>query len=133
MKKQVTTALTTLSLVAASAGTALAQSAPQITVERNEAIRILDVGRLISSLIGAAIVLSALMVLGYLILGGIQWITSGGDKGKTEQARSKITAAIIGLAIVASAFAIMQIISFFFGVNIFGSGLQDTISNIKPY
>jgi hypothetical protein len=43
-------------------------------------------------LIGAGIA-----ALFYLILGGLQWITSGGDKAGVEAAREKITAAMIGL------------------------------------
>ncbi|MCD8484395.1 hypothetical protein LRY65_00855 [Candidatus Woesebacteria bacterium] len=117
-----------------AAGAALAQSVPQVTVDQDQAnIKITDVGRLLSSAIGAALLISAILVFGYLILGGIQWITSGGDKGKTESARNKITAALVGLAIVASSYAIMQIIAYFFGINIFGSGISDTLQQIKPY
>ncbi len=117
-----------------SASAALAQSLPAINVSQDKAnVKIVDVGQLLSSFIGAAILIAALLVFGYLVLGGIQWITSGGDKGKTESARNKITAALVGLAIVASAYALMQIIAYFFGVNIFDSGIQDTIQKIRPY
>ena len=47
-----------------------------------------------------ASIAAALAAFFYLILGGFQWITSGGDKAGTEAAREKITAAFIGLAIV---------------------------------
>ena len=53
-----------------------------------------------------------------LVWGGIQWIMSGGDKAKTEEARNRITAALVGLAIVASAWAIMKLVEYFFGLNI---------------
>lgn len=120
--------------VLSSASVAFAQQLPTITVESSRAnVQITDVGQLLTSFIGAAILVSALLVFGYLVLGGVQWITSGGDKGKTEAARNKITAALVGLAIVASAYAIMQIIAYFFGVNIFGSGIQETIQKIRPY
>ncbi len=118
----------------ATAGAAFAQELPRISVNQEDAnVRITDVGKLLSSAIGAALLLSALLVFGYLVMGGIQWITSGGDKGKTEAARNKITAALVGLAIVASSYAIMQIIAFFFGINIFGGGITDTLQTIKPY
>lgn len=116
------------------AGAAFAQSLPAINVNESKAnVKITDVGQLISSGVGAAILVSALLVFGYLVLGGIQWITSGGDKGKTESARNKITAALVGLAIVASSYAIMRIIGFFFGVNIFDGGIGETLNTIKPY
>lgn len=77
-----------------------------------------DIGGLISAGINAAIIIAALLTFVFLIWGGIQWLTSGGDKTAYEAARGRITAALIGLAIVASAFALMKIIEAFFGVNI---------------
>ncbi len=134
MKKKLVAAGSSVVGFLTAAGVALAQEIPQITVSQEQAnVRITDVGRLLSSAIGAALLISAILVFGYLILGGIQWITSGGDKGKTESARNKITAALVGLAIVASSYAIMQIIAYFFGINIFGSGITDTLQQIKPY
>lgn len=50
------------------------------------------------------------LVLIYLVWGGIQWITSGGDKAGTEAARGKITGAIVGIIIVAVSFAIYRLL-----------------------
>lgn len=76
----------------------------------------------ITSLVSAGIiiilVIAALVFLFMLILGGIRYITSGGDKGATEAARSQITAALIGLVIVFAAWAIINLISLFFGIDI---------------
>lgn len=77
----------------------------------------LEVSDLIASLINGAILLAALAVLLYLILGGFQWLTSGGDKGKTEGARNKITSALIGLLIVVASWAIYQLVLRFFDIN----------------
>jgi hypothetical protein len=55
-----------------------------------------------------------------LVLGGIKWITSGGDKGQTEAARAQITAAFVGLVIVLAAWAILGVVSAFFNVNLLG-------------
>ena len=76
----------------------------------------LSVADLIASLINGAILVAALAVLLYLILGGFQWLTSGGDKGKTEGARNKITSALIGLLIVLASWAIFNLILRFFGL-----------------
>lgn len=132
-KKTFATVATLASGAYLTATTALAQNPPTINITREENVKITDVGQLISSFLGVALLLSALMVFGYLILGGIQWITSGGDKGKTESARNKITAALVGLAIVASSYALMQIIAYFFGINIFDGGFSNTLQQIKPY
>ncbi|MEN8253601.1 MAG: hypothetical protein ABFQ62_04470 [Patescibacteria group bacterium] len=82
-----------------------------------------DLGELISKGLTFVIAIAALMVFLYLIWGGIDWITSGGDKAKTDQARQKIIAAVIGLIIVAASFAILTIVLNFLGIN----SLQDAI------
>lgn len=89
----------------------------QVTVNINSAgFRIDDVGSLLTGLLNMVMFVAALLVFAYLIWGGIQWITSGGDKGKTEEARNKITAAIIGLAVLAASYAIFLIVLSFLGV-----------------
>ncbi len=74
-----------------------------------------DMGTLINATLTFVMVIAALLVLFYLIWGGIEWITSGGDKSKTESARNKITAAVIGIVILAAAFAIFQLVITFLG------------------
>ncbi len=75
-----------------------------------------SLGNLISGLVTASIIVGALTAFLYLILGGFQWITSGGDKGKTEEAQKKITNAVIGLVIVAAAYAIISVVVTFLGI-----------------
>lgn len=87
-----------------------------------------NLGSLINSALNLVIIVALLLVFLYLILGGIQWITSGGDKGKTEEARNKITAAVIGIIILAAAYALVQFVSYILG---FGT-LQGAIETIKP-
>jgi hypothetical protein len=74
-----------------------------------------DFGRLINGVLSFVMVIAALMVFLYLIWGGIEWITSGGDKGKTETARNKITSAVIGLIVVAASYAILTLALNFLG------------------
>ncbi|NIT03679.1 hypothetical protein GTO10_01980 [Candidatus Saccharibacteria bacterium] len=45
-----------------------------------------------------------------LIMGGIQYMTSGGDKIGVEQARGRITSAVIGLVIVLGAWLIVNVV-----------------------
>jgi len=82
------------------------------------------VGSLISSVVGMVLVLAFALTLAYLLTGGVQWITSNGDKTMLESARNKITHAIIGLIIVASAFAIFMIVGQFFGLTGSGTDIQ---------
>lgn len=74
-----------------------------------------DITALITSLLSIAIAAVALLVFFYLIWGGLEWIMSGGDKSKTEQARSKIMAAVVGLIIVAASYAVVQLLVRFLG------------------
>lgn len=81
-----------------------------------------DIGSLITAVLSFVMIIAALLVFLYLILGGIEWITSGGDKGKTESARNKITSAVIGIIILAASWAILLLILQFLG---FEGGLSD--------
>ena len=74
-----------------------------------------DFGKLLNAVLSIVMVIAALMVFLYLIWGGIEWITSGGDKGKTESARNKITSAVIGLIVVAASYAILTLVLNFLG------------------
>ncbi len=79
----------------------------------------LTIGGIVSGLIRLILVVAALVFFFILVIGGIRWIASGGDKAQTEAARNQITAALVGLVIVFAAWAIVQLINTFFGVNIF--------------
>lgn len=69
-----------------------------------------DFGTFISSLLNLVMVIAALLVFVYLIWGGIDWITAGTDKGKTDGARTKITNAVIGLIVLAASYAILTLV-----------------------
>lgn len=73
-----------------------------------------DIGVLFNNILTFVFIIAALLVFFYLIWGGIDWITSGGDKGQTEKARNKITAAIVGLIVLLASFAILQLVLRFF-------------------
>ena len=99
------------------ASQAFAQS---LGVPQPDGFEIEDLGLLVSRMIAVALMIAGILVFVYLVWGGIQWITSGGDKAKTEEARARITAALVGLAIVAAAWAVMQLIAYFFGISVIG-------------
>lgn len=129
--KKVRTALisagTTLSALFATATTVLAQRNVDLSDTSVDPGRgfATDIGTLINAILSFVMVLAALLVFFYLIWGGIEWITSGGDKGQTEKARNKITAAVIGLIILAASYAILTLVLRFLGFN----NLNDVLSN----
>ena len=78
-----------------------------------------SLGTLIGNVVGFAIVIGAVLTLLWLVLGGIEWITAGGDKSKVEQARDRITQALIGFVIVMASWAIWSLVTRnFFGLDL---------------
>lgn len=75
-------------------------------------------GQLISNLVGALFIAGFLLAFMELLLGGISWITAGGDKQKLETARDKITNSIIGLIIVGATYALTSLVAKFFGLDL---------------
>jgi len=91
-----------------------------------------NIGVLLGNIIIAAMVIAGLMVFFYLIMGGIQYISSGGDKAQAEAARNRITYALIGLVIVVGSFAITKLIEAFFGINIINFKLPSASKVVTP-
>jgi hypothetical protein len=83
----------------------------------------LTVDGIISGGISIALVVVSVVFFFILVLGGLKWVTSGGDEKKVGEARSQITNALIGLAIVFAAWAIMNLIGRVFGITIIGNSL----------
>ena len=106
--------------------TAASAFASQIQVSENVEGFATDLGDVINGVLSFVMVIAALLVLFYLIMGGIEWITSGGDKGKTESARNKITAAVIGIIILAASFAILNLVLNFLGFDNLNAALDFT-------
>jgi hypothetical protein len=75
-------------------------------------------GIIFSSVWRAMIILGGLALLMYLVWGGAEWVLAGGDKGKVENARNKITQGIIGMCILAATVAIAVFLSQVFGINL---------------
>ena len=122
--KKLTTAISVTALMAWFTMPAFAQN---IAVTKPTELRITDAGKFIQALVGLIFIVAALLVFVFLVWGGIQWMTSGGDKAATEAARNRITAALIGLGIVAVSWALVAIVGRFFGFDL------TTLSVPTPY
>ena len=75
------------------------------------------IGSIVGGVIGLLIIGAFIGAFLYLLLGGLEWITAGGDKAKLQSSRDKITNAIIGLLIVAASWAVMSLVSGFVGIS----------------
>ena len=64
------------------------------------------------------IILGGIAVLINLLMAGVNWVTGGGEKGKVEEAKTRITQSIIGFAVLAAVAAIAIFLSYPFGINL---------------
>ena len=74
----------------------------------------LQVGDIVQGLITLSLIVASVVFFFMLVLGGVRWITSGGDEGKVKEARGQVTQALVGLAVVFSAWAILRLVQTLF-------------------
>lgn len=55
-------------------------------------------------------VLADVLAIAFVIIAGIQWATSGGDKQKVQSSRNRLMYSIIGLIVISLSFFIVQTI-----------------------
>lgn len=72
----------------------------------------------ISAIIGVITIGAAVWFMFQLLVGGLGWLSSGGEKAKLTEARDRITNAFIGLIIVVAAWGIIAITGQFLGFEI---------------
>jgi len=81
---------------------------------------ITDIGTLTNVIVRNAFTIAGIVALFLLIFGGIQFIVGagGGDSKQMDKGKQAITAAIIGLAVVAASIWIVQIIETITGMKL---------------
>ena len=70
-----------------------------------------DIAKVVGSVINVALSLVGLIFLILMVYGGYLWLTSRGDEGQIDKSKEIIRAAIIGLVIVMSAYAITVLVT----------------------
>ncbi len=87
--------------------------------------------QLISSTIGVITVVAIIWFTIQLLIGAVSIISSGGDKGKNEQAKAKITSALTGLVVVIAGVFLTNLIGTLLGLpNILDIG--SLIEGLRP-
>lgn len=76
----------------------------------------------ISNIIGFLTAVAIIWFIFQFLLGAIGWISAGGDKGKLEQARSKLANAFVGIIIVFTALVLVSAVGALLGINILNFG-----------
>lgn len=80
--------------------------------------RFFDIGEVITLLLPYVFVIAGLLLFGYLIWGGFEFLTSAGDPEKIKSAQSKLVGAIVGFVIVLASYWLVQILEVIFGISI---------------
>lgn len=92
-----------------SSGVALAVSVLPVYAIDNPT-KFEDIPALIGGIFNAILAIVGALALILLAIGGIQYMTSGGDKIAVESARGRITSAVVGLMIVFGAWIVINFI-----------------------
>jgi hypothetical protein len=77
-----------------------------------------NLGDLLSAILTLVFFVAGLAFFINLLIGGLQWISSGGDPKALESARGRLMNSFVGLVIVVSAFAVALIIETVLGIQI---------------
>ncbi|GAB4026366.1 MAG: hypothetical protein Fur0011_1820 [Candidatus Microgenomates bacterium] len=78
--------------------------------------------KLISNILVVLTVVAGIAFVLYFLLGGLNWITAGGDKGKIEKAKGMMTGGAIGLIIIVLSYSITWIVGAALGLKILEPG-----------
>jgi len=78
-----------------------------------------DIGTFINAAIQLAFIVAIIVALAMLVWGAVEWIFSGGNKESVDGARKRIVNALIGLTILAVAFAIITLAGSFLNIDLF--------------
>lgn len=101
----------------------LALALPSLAFAQNQLVPteispVQNLVKVIQSVIRFILLAAFVLAFIFLIIGGIRWITAGGDEKAVAGARGMITGALIGLVIVLVAYALIRTVEIFFNVSI---------------
>ena len=88
-----------------------------INSEVSPFFKIKSIDGFLHNFIQIALIVASISTLFYLLWGGIEYLTSGGEQEKAKSAKSKITQAIAGLAITAIVWIFWRLIVYFLGIS----------------
>lgn len=77
------------------------------------------ISKFLNNLITLIYTISFVVFVFMLLWGGFQWLSSGGEKEAIGEARQRIIHALIGIVILAVAFAIFEVVGTFTGFKFF--------------
>ena len=109
--KKIITIITTLTYVLLTASPVQALiTNPVLPVDLGSGSPETGLARMIANIWKSFVVIGGLFFVIYFAWGGIRWLTAQGDKSKFEEGQNKIANGLIGLVILASSVAIVQLL-----------------------
>lgn len=100
------------------------EAVPADTVLLPKLDNVTDLGSLFTLITNVVLIVGVALVVVFLILAGIQYITARGDTKQATAAKDSLTNAIIGFIIVIAAFTIRVVV-----LNVLG----ETATELDPY
>lgn len=91
-----------------------------------------DINIIVPNLITLVLIIAVVVFFFLILMGGIQWITAGGDKEAMANAQKRLTSALIGMVIVFSAWAILNLVKYFFGLTPATPPTPSGVSDRRP-
>ncbi|OGY19053.1 MAG: hypothetical protein A2786_05965 [Candidatus Chisholmbacteria bacterium RIFCSPHIGHO2_01_FULL_52_32] len=77
-----------------------------------------DLEPIVGNIIKVSVALAGIALFAMLLLGGIQYLSSGGDPKAVQQAKSTLTYGIVGVALLVLAWFVLLFIEQFTGVKV---------------
>jgi len=74
-------------------------------------------GNILSTVITVITVVGGLAFIIYFTMGGLKWITAGGDKTKIQEAQTQMTQGIVGLVVITVGLFVVGIIGGILGID----------------
>jgi hypothetical protein len=73
---------------------------------------------ILSTVVTTLTVVGGLAFVIFFTLGGLKWLTSGGDKGKVQEAQTQMTQGVIGLVAIVAGLFIVGLVGGVLGIDI---------------
>lgn len=64
----------------------------------------------VSNMIGLLTILGGLIFVFYFVMGGVNWITAGGEQAKVTKARDQMVEAVIGMVVIVISYGLMGVV-----------------------
>jgi len=80
----------------------------------------LNLANVVTKALNYAVIIAGIALFGFLIAGGFDLLTSGGNPEGIKKGTNKIVYAMVGFIIILSTFFILQIVELLFGIKITG-------------